>query len=107
MSSEKCIEAEAIKTVREVPLINNQVDWNVLLNSGVISLDEIIAISNHISESTSAPNLNVSDFINPSFSSIIASIYTFRLLFVIFAVGLVLSPVPCRFLPIPHYRNLH
>ena len=50
----EAIKAKILKAVREVPLITNQVGWNALLNSGVISLDEMIKIKNNFARYTSA-----------------------------------------------------
>jgi hypothetical protein len=52
----EAIKAKILKAVREVPLITNQVGWIRLLNSGIISLDEMIAVTNHISKPTCAPH---------------------------------------------------
>jgi hypothetical protein len=51
----EAIKDKILNAVREVPLITNQVGWNALLNSGIISLDEIIAFTNHLSKPTSPP----------------------------------------------------
>ncbi len=48
------IQAKILKAVTEVPIITNQVGWNALLNSGVISLDEMIKIKNNFARYTSA-----------------------------------------------------
>eukprot|EP00981_Chlorochromonas_danica_P013612 scaffold6578_cov291-Ochromonas_danica.AAC.2 len=57
MSSE---EIEAIKSkIRDagyqIPLLNNQMGWNLLLNTGVLTGPEIVAITNHIVSSAPAP----------------------------------------------------
>jgi hypothetical protein len=55
VDSIEAIKDKILKAGHEVPLITNQVGWICLLNSGIISSDEKIAFTNHISKPTCAP----------------------------------------------------